>query len=288
MKKLLLLPVLLMTMLVGCNDKKPQETEKETIYTPMDWFKDTDVIENDLKFYSDFYEIRDYGKVVEERMMRLFDIDFRHPKKITKVDTNDLFTYKIKKDMGPYTDYTIYVHEKCVETIAYSRVNNNDIKQCARYETYSASGAALLVAFASKRGDEIHKIQEEEYNAAEEVATLENFYQGIEESTTNPIATFSNVTREDTGHALLDDFKDLFNGHNEKAYGANKDYAFMTYGLNDNFMLRFYLDRTEDCIAILEYKYQCSLGYTSSVTTGYKVNREKVDNIIKKITIPAN
>ena len=65
MKKLLLLPVLLMSMIVGCSEKPQNEKEKETIYTPMDWFKDTDVIENDLKFYSDFYEIRDYGKVVE-------------------------------------------------------------------------------------------------------------------------------------------------------------------------------------------------------------------------------
>ena len=288
MKKLLLLPVLLMTMLVGCNDKKPQEAEKETLYTAMDWFQDTDVVENELTFYVNGGGTKDYGKKVADRMLEFFEIDFKYAEPVKKIDANDLMTYTIKKNMGPYTQFNIYIHEKCIETRAVGTLKGKTVEQLARCETYSGFGAAYIISFASKRDDEIYKITKEEYEAAKEVATLENFYQGIEESTTNPIATFSNVTREDTGHALLDDFKDLFNGYNEKAYGANKDYAFMTYGLNDNFMLSFYLDRTEDCIAILEYKYQCSLGYTSSVTTGYKVNRDKVDNIIKKITIPVN
>ena len=287
MKKLLLLPVLLMTMLVGCNDKKPQEPEKETIYTVTDWFKDTDVIENELRFDAGLTTSLDYEKAVANNLLSSFEWYFKYPDKVDKVDSFSLMTYTIKKEMGPYTNYAIYVHEKCIETRATGVVKNERVEQCARYETYGY-GITSLIASSFNRSLEITKIQKEEYEAAKEVATLENFYQGIEESTTDPIATFSNVTREDTGHALLDDFKDLFNGHNEKAYGANRGDAFMTYGLNDNFMLSFYLDRTEDCIAVLEYKYQCSLGYTGSVTTGYKVNREKVDSIIKKITIPAN
>ena len=287
MKKILLVPLMAISLLVGCNTNQQEEKEKETIYTPMDWFKDTDVFENELRFSADLDVFYDYEKTIANRLLKSFDFEFKHPEKVDDVDQRDLMTYTIKKEMGPYTKCTIRIHEKCIETEAYGVANNKGIKQYARYQTYGY-GVTPLLAFSFNRSQEIAKTQKEEYEAAKEVATLENFYQGIEESTTNPIATFSNVTREDTGHALLDDFKDLFNGHNEKAYGANKDYAFMTYGLNDNFMLRFYLDRTEDCIAILEYKYQCSLGYTGSVTTGYKVNREKVDNIIKKITIPAN
>ena len=288
MKKLLLLPVLLMTMLVGCNDKKSQEAEKETLYTAMDWFKDTDVIENELTFYVNGGGTKDYGKKVADRMLDFFEIDFKFAEPVKEIDPNDLMTYSIKKNMGPYTQFNIYIHEKCIETRAVGTLKGKTVEQLARCETYTGFGAAYIISFAAKRDDEIYKITKEEYEAAKEVATLENFYQGIEESTTNPIATFSNVTREDTGHALLDDIKGLFSKYSKTAYGANKGDAFMSYGLNENFMLRFYLDKTEDCIAILEYRYQSSFGFTGSVTTGYEVNRDKVDNIIKKITIPAN
>ena len=62
----------------------------------------------------------------------------------------------------------------------------------------------------------------------------------------------------------------------------------MTYGLNEDFMLRFYLDSKDEPVAILEYRYQSSLNFTGSTTRSFSVEREKIDNIIKKITGAAN
>lgn len=288
MKKLLLLPLLLMSMLVGCNENSKSEKETETIYTPLDWFEDTDVIENELKVDIDYYEVNDYEKVIGERMMRFFKIEFKFPKKIDEVEYDSLMRYKIKKNMGPYTDLTIYFHEKCIETIAYGRINNKEFRQFASYNTYGASSVASLISFASIRGEKIQSIQKEEQDAAKEACTLENFYKQIEESATNPTATFSNKSKEDVNHALLDDFKDLLSSKNEKSYYKGDNDYFMSYGLNENFMLKFYLDYEQEPVAILEYKYQSSLNYTSSVECGYRVSRDKVDNIIKKITGVAN
>ena len=288
MKKILLVPLMAISLLVGCNNKQEEkEKEKETIYTPMDWFKDTDVFENELRFSADLDVFYDYEKTIANRLLKSFDFEFKHPEKVDDVDQRDLMTYTIKKEMGPYTNYTIRIHEKCIETEAYGVANNKRIKQCARYETYGY-GVTPLLAFSFNRSQEIAKTQKEEYDAAKEVGTLENFYKQIEESTTNPIATFSNVTKEDTNHSLLDDIKGLFNPYSEKAYRADEDGYFMSYGLDENFMLRFYLDYEDEPIAILKYKYQSSLHYTSSCELGYKVSREKVDNIIKKITGATN
>ena len=282
MKKIMLLPLLVMSMLVGCNQNEGKEAE--TIYTISDWFENADVFENELSFYVDGYKTTDYDKNVAQKMFDYFHIEHDHPKKIDEVDNNDLISYTIKKNMGPYTDFTIYIHETSIETAAKGTLNDRMILQCGSYKTYSALATSLFITYASKRNDEIHRIKNEEYEAAKEAGSLENFYKEIEESTTNPIATYSNVTKEDTDHALLDDIKDLFGKYNEKAYGANKGDAFMSYGLNENFMLKFYLDKTEDCIAMLEYEYRSSLGYNRLYDYGYKVNRDKVDNLIKKIT----
>lgn len=287
MKKLLLLPVLLMTMLVGCNDKKPQEPEKETIYTATDWFKDTDVIENELRFDAGLTTSLDYEKTVANKLLSSFEWYFKHPNKVDKVDSFSLMAYTMKKEMGPYTNYAIYVHEKCIETRATGLVKNERVEQCARYETYGY-GITSLIASSFNRSLEITKIQKEEYDTAIEDGTLENFYKGIEESTTNPIATFSNVTREDTDHALLDDFKDLLTPAKKESFSPERRDPFMSYGLNDDFILEFYLDYRNECIAVLTYTYKSSLGDKHSVHCSYSVSREKVDSIIKKITIPAN
>ena len=283
MKKILLVPLMALSLLTGCNAKK-EETVKETIYTPYDWLKDTDVFENELRYYCGYDSSYDYDKVIAEKMLDRFDIAFNHPHKIEEVNANDLFTYTVRKNIEPYTECTFYFHETTVETIATGKVNNQTVKHCAQYNCYISYMVVELIKFASKRTEETEKIRNEEYEAAKEAGSLENFYKGIEESTTNPIARFSNVTKEDANHALLEDIKDLFGKYNEKAYGANKGDAFMSYGLNENFMLNFYLDKTEDCIAMLKYKYQSSLHYTDSYEFGYKVSREKVDNLIKKIT----
>lgn len=286
MKKILLVPLMAISLLVGCNTK--EQEEKDTLYTPMDWFKDTDVIENDLAFYVDLYKVTDYDKEVSNKLLKAFDTDFKHPKKINEVDSYDLMSYTIKKNMGPYTDFTIYIHERSVETRAVGRLNNRQIEQCVRYDTYGVLGTSLLITYAARRADTIHTIQKEEYDAAEEANTFKNFYEQIEESTTNPTVKFSNVTKEDTGHALLDDIKDLFGKYGEKAYGANKGEPFMSYGLSEDFALRFYLDKVEGCIALLEYTYQSTFGYSNTIDFGYEVSREKVDNIIDKVTGVAN
>lgn len=282
----MLLPLLVMSMLVGCNQNEGKEAE--TIYTISDWLENTDVFENELSFYVDGYKTTDYDKDVAQKMFDYFLIEHDHPKKIDEVDNNDLISYTIKKNMGSYTDFTIFIHETSIETVAKGTLNDRMILQCGSYKTYSALATSLFITYASKRNDEIHKITNEEYEAAKEVGTLENFYKQIEESTTNPVATFSNTSKEDISHSLLDDIKDLFTTHNKKAYGANRGDAFMSYGLNENFMLRFYLDKTENTIAMLEYTYQSSFGYSYTYDYGYEVSREKVDNIIKKITGVAN
>ncbi len=281
MKKLLLLPVLLMSMLVGCNEKPTEE--KETIYTPIDWFKDTDVIENELTFSATMGGFLDYEKVIMNTLTDYFDVDFKFPKKVNDIDYSCLMRYSIKKEMGPYTSYTLCIHEKYVEAKAVGVVDNENVTQCVRYNTYGYGTVQAIVA-AVKRGEEIRKIQKEEQDAAKEVCTLENFYSQIEESTTNPIATFNDVTKVDVNHVLLNDIKDLFIPKNEGyLYAEDKNY-FMSYGLNEDFTLKFYLDYNYKPFGVLEYKYQSSLGYTDSVERSYEVDREKVDSVIKKIT----
>lgn len=126
MKKILLVPLMAISLLVGCNTNEQQE--KDTLYTPMDWFKDTDVVENDLAFYVDLYKVTDYDKEVSNKLLKTFDIDFKYPKKVDKIDSYDLMSYTIKKNMGPYTDFTIYIHERSVETRAVGRLNDRQIE----------------------------------------------------------------------------------------------------------------------------------------------------------------
>ena len=279
MKKLMLLPLLVMSMLVGCNEKQ----EEETIYTPDVWLKDNDVFENDLRYYVGGYTGRDYDYKISAEMMDSFKIEFKYPKKTNKINQNDLFTYMIKKNVGPYTQCNFYFHETTVETWATGYVDGKKVEQLLEYNCYGSYGVTRLMLFTINRYKEVNEIQKAEHETATAFNTLENFYKQIEESTVNPTATFSNLSREDVNHALLDDIKDLEIG-SEKAYSGYGGGAFMSYGINEDFMLRFYLDYEQNPFASLEYKYQSSLNYITSVKYSYKVSREKVDILIKKIT----
>ena len=288
MKKLLLLPLLVMSMLVGCNENGTSSKEEEKIYTPVEWLKNTDTFENELYYYVAGIGEEDYDNVIRDKMLQRFEFEFKFPHKIEKANANDLLTYRVKKNLEPYTECTFYFHETTVETRAIGRVKGQLVEQCAQYDCYSSYSIVSLLTFASNRLDETYKIKYEEIAAAKEFNTLENFYKGIEEATTNPIATFSNLTREDTNHALLDDFKDLLKSQKDTSFYYKDKNPFMTYGLNEDFMLRFYLDSKDEPVAILEYRYQSSLNFTGSTTRSFSVEREKIDNIIKKITGSAN
>lgn len=288
MKKLLLLPLLVMSMLVGCNENGSNDKEEEKIYTPVEWLKDTDEFENELQYYiAGGDHSTDYGKAVADKMLDRFEFEFKHPRKIEEVNYNDLFTYIVKKNIEPYTQCTFYFHEYTVQTRAIGRINNQQFEQCAEYDCYSSYHIVSLLTFASKRYEETYSIVKGEYDAAKEYAKLDNFYKEIEESTANPIATFSNVTKEDVNHALLDDFKDLLRIKDTPIYSVDRD-PFMSYGLNENFMLTFHLGYKDVPVATLEYKFQSSLNFTGSVHSSYEVSREKLDNIIKKITVSNN
>lgn len=287
MKKLLLLPLLVMSMLVGCNENGSNDKE-EKIYTPVEWLKDTNEFENELQYYVGGGDhSTDYGKVVADKMLERFEFEFKFPHKIEKANANDLLTYRVKKNLEPYTECTFYFHETTVETRAIGRVKGQMVEQCAQYDCYSSYHIVSLLTFASKRYEETYSIVKGEYDAAKEYATLDNFYKEIEESTANPVATFSNVTKEDVNHALLDDFKDLLRIKDTPIYSVDRD-PFMSYGLNENFMLTFHLGYKDAPIATLEYKFQSSLNFTGSVHSSYEVSREKLDNIIKKITVSNN
>lgn len=275
----MLLPLLVISTLVGCSPKQ----EEEQIVTIQDWLTNNDPIENECKYFIGVghYGDYDYDNYIAKRLLN--DVHGK-PEKTNVDGGRALLTYHLKKECGPYTECYILVHENTVEVESFKNYYiGYKPDQHLVYEYYSGFASNFLIE-AYQKAEEVSKIKNEEYEAAKEAGSLENFYKEIEESTTNPIATYSNVTKEDTDHALLDDIKDLFGKYNEKAYGANKGDAFMSYGLNENFMLKFYLDKTEDCIAMLEYEYRSSLGYNRLYDYGYKVNRDKVDNLIKKIT----
>ena len=284
MKKLMLLPLLIISTLVGCS---PKQEEEEPIVTIQDWLTNNDPIKNECEYFIGvgFYGDIDYDNYIAKELLR--DVRGR-PQKSDVESGRALLTYHIKKECGPYTECYILVHENTVEVESFKKYTGEyKADQHLVYDYYSGFASNLLVR-AYQRDEEVSKIKKEEYEAASEAGKLENFYKEIEEATTNPIATFSNVTKEDVGHSLLDDIKGLFTKYSETSSGANKGDAFMSYGLNENFMLRFYLDKNDGCIAILEYRYQSSFGFTGSSEVGYKVSRDKVDVLINKITGVAN
>jgi len=280
MKKILILPALLMSMLTGCSK------EEEKIYTPIDWFKDTDVIENEMEFFVGARTEKDYDKKVAEEMFSDFKYSFDKPKKIDEPQRYALMYYSLKKNLGPYREYTMYFHEGYIETKASGSDNKKYIEQCAVYKC-DYSNIAYLMDFSSRRISEIDNVQSEEYKVAKADCSFENFYQQIEESTTDPTVILNNTSKKDVNHALLDDIKGLFNPYSEKAYSGSD--LFLLYGLNENFMLKFYLcDHYTIVVAILEYQYQSTLGYTESIRIGYKVSRKDVDNLVDKINAIEN
>ena len=280
MKKILLVPLMAISLLVGCNTNKQEE---EQIVTLQDWLTNNDPIENECKY---FIGVGHYGDCDYENYVanELLDDVYGRPEKTNVDGGRALLTYHVKKECGPYTECYIFVHENTIEVESYKNYYiGNKPDQHLVYEYYSAFASNFLIK-AYRRADEVGKIKEEEYEAALEASKLDNFYKQIEESTTNPIATFSNVTKEDVGHALLDDIKDLFNPLREKSFDTRQRTPFMSYGLNEDFLLNFYLNNNQEPVAVIEYKYQSSLGYTNKVDIGYSVSREKVDNLINKIT----
>ena len=285
MKKILLVPLMAISLLVGCNEMQKQE--EEPIITIQDWLSNNNVEENDCEYFIGVghYGDWDYDNYVANELL---DDIYSQPKRTNKDGGRALLTYHVKKECGPYTECYILVHENSVEVESFKKYYvGNEPDQHLVYDYHSAFASDFIVK-AYRKSKEVEAIKSEEYKAAMEAGKLENFYKEIEESTANPIATFSNVTKEDTNHSLLDDIKDLFSPAKEKSfYSDNKDY-FMSYGLNENFMLKFYLDGSSSTIAVLDYKYQSSLGFTGSHKDSYSVSREKVDNLINKITGVAN
>lgn len=284
MKKILLVPLMAISLLVGCNEMQKQE--EEPIVTIQDWLSDNNPVENECKYFTGVgtYSEIDYGGYVANEILDSMKIYLSHPEKTDVEGGRALLTYHVKKECGPYTECYILVHQNCIEVESFKKYGaGRGPDQHIIYDYHPAPASSLIIE-TYKRYSEVKEIKNNERTAAEEVSKLENFYSQIEESATNPIATFSNVTIEDAGHSLLDDIKDLFTTPKEKSYSAGGDGYFMSYGLNKDFMLKFYLSNNSP-VAVLDYKYQSSLGYTGSIRQSYSVAREKVDNLIKKITV---
>lgn len=288
MKRVLLIPLLMISMLTGC-DKNKEEPLPYVSLT--EWISDLDFADGhfyNLDLVTKNYGIMpDYNYVVSDNIKTLTkDIEGKETKEYSMAA---LLTYIVSKEHEPFESCFIYIHEDSIETHALTPFKNGKVREQNYSYPISSLTAAKIVGGAYQRAMEIVQINKEEEKEAKEQSSPTNFCKKVEESEKGATLTLygegtaADIVVQDTNKALLSYFKAM-EFTEATAYSAYK--RTLTYAIDENLSLTISPNSMGDYLAEFEIKFDSSLGYTKDLKFPYLVAKKQVDallDIVKKV-----
>lgn len=240
MKKIILLPLMVLPLLTGCNN-----TQKEPKFSLEEWL--TNIDQKDSTYFE--------ADINGELRNAYGDLDF----KIAEIIRNNTKSMSLKK-CGPITEireetksYPIrYILDRKMSNYGRLEVrideenlfmwatgydeNKTYLSEITEYTLPKEDGKKLIEE-VDKRWAEVDKIANESYDKVWEETTPETFYTFIEESATEPSIFYNNREAKDTGKSLLNDIKKFTYIEVDYIFSMNNDEGVVNYGIKDDFII---------------------------------------------------
>ena len=210
MKKIILLPLMVLPLLTGCNN-----TQKEPKFSLEEWLTNIDQ-KDPTYFEADINgELRNaYGdldfKIAEIIRNNTKSMSLKKCEPITEIREETKaypIRYVLDRKMDNYERLEVRIDEEnlFMLTIGYDE-NKTYLSEITEYTLPKEDGKKLIEE-VDKRWAEVDKIANESYDRVWKETTPETFYAFIEESTTKPSVIYKEKETKDTNHSLLDDIK---------------------------------------------------------------------------------
>lgn len=245
MKKLIILPLMVLPLLTGCNNsqKEPEfslEQWLSNITTTTPTYFEVEIYnestnKNIRRAYGD-YEAK-VADIIKENTKSISLKKCGPVKEISEESKSYPIRYIIDKNMNYYERLEVRISEDSLLmwAIGYDE-NKTYLSEITEYTLPKEDGKKIIEE-ASKRYEEVDKIANESYAEVWDKTTPENFYAYIENSTTKPSVFYNGKQTEDTSFSLLADIKEFVYIEVDYIFRMNDDGGVVNYGIKDDFII---------------------------------------------------
>ena len=289
MKKIVLLSLMVLPLLTGCNLKDPQ-------FSLVDWL--SNIEEGTQTFFDmNIYDMNEYkGKNwgYSDYEYKLANViienssSMKHTWTSSIVDTNrNHIRYIMRRDMDDFFELQILVFEDLLSMHAAGYDKNKEyITEVTQYSIPKENGKKIIEE-TTKWWDEMGELSDKSYLDVYNQTTPETFYSFIEGSTTEPSIIYKKKETKDTNLALLEEFKNF-------AYIELEDNYFIegesvTYGIENEYTLTIGRGYLKKPIAQLIHYYDNpavnfgSYERRDEVKVTYSISEEKYNAFMDKV-----
>lgn len=294
MKKIILLPLMVLPLLTGCNN-----TQKEPKFSLEEWLTNIDQ-KDPTYFEADINgELRNaYGdldfKIAEIIRNNTKSMSLKKCEPITEIREETKaypIRYVLDRKMDNYERLEVRIDEEnlFMLTIGYDE-NKTYLSEITEYTLPKEDGKKLIEE-VDKRWAEVDKIANESYDRVWKETTPETFYAFIEESTTKPSVIYKEKETKDTNHSLLDDIKGFTYIEIDYIFDLDKHDDVVFYGLEDDYMMAIGTvsngNNSQSLVQLIKYydNPACHTDneYISECRRTYSVSGKKIETFMEKV-----
>ena len=210
MKKLVLLPLMVLPLLTGCSNTKPNYSLEEWLTNIEEGtmtFIDMDVYDEETGRNRPTNGWSDYQYTLAK-----FIVDNTANKSLsnfTPTRDDDHIRYILRREMGDYFEIQINVYEN--NLTMFEEGYSKDKEYLTKITSYSLPKGVgkKIIDEAINKWEEMDTLADESANKVYQEMSPENFYTYIENAETKPFVKFNNKKSRDNDLKLLDAMKDL-------------------------------------------------------------------------------
>ena len=288
MKKIILLPLMVLPLLTGCNLKQPK-------FSLEDWLSD---IKEGTPTFFDMHIRNEDGTTHPNNCysdagyeLAEFILENTSSKSLTGFTPNtskNSFRYAIRRDMGDYFELQINVYE---DGFTMFEQGYNEKKEYLTKRTgYSLPKGVgqTIINEALTKWDEMRTLANETHYAIYEQTTPETFYSYIENLTVDPSVIRYKKEKKDTGHSLLNDLKDFIYIEKDDDYLFLND-GVVTYGIENDYVMEIGRDPFDKLPVAQLVKYYHNpallMDYDELIEckVAYSISEEKLISFLNKV-----
>lgn len=289
MKKIILLPLMVLPLLTGCNLKQPK-------FSLEDWL--TDIKEGTPTFF-DMYNVKnedgtnhpgncfsDYGYKLAGIIME--NSANKSLNMLSPGSNKPHIRYSISREMGDFYRVQILIFENAIMMNAEGYDKNNEyITESTNYSIPKEDSKKIMDE-AIKWWDEMDELADETHYAVYEEMGQENFCNYIENLDTAPSVIRYKKEKKDTDFSLLDDIKDFVMIEKDDDYLFLND-GVVTYGIEDDYVMEIGRDPSNKLPVAQLVKYYHNpallMDYDELIEcrVAYSISEEKLINFLNKV-----
>ena len=289
MKKIILLPLMVLPLLTGCNLKQPK-------YSLNDWLSD---IKEGTPTFFDMSNIRNedgsmhpnngYSDAEYKLAAFILENSADMSRKVFSPSYNEPhIRYIIRREMGDYFELQINVYESALTMYAEGYNSKKEyITESTSYGLSKEVGKKIINETITK-WDEMRTLANETHYAIYEQTTPETFYSYIENLSVDPSVIRHKKEKKDTGHSLLDDLKDFVYIEKDDDYLFLND-GVVTYGIENDYVMEIGRDPFDKLPVAQLVKYYHNpallMDYDELIEckVAYSISEEKLINFLNKV-----